>query len=323
MGPEQREALRLGRGEVVRLEDARQDGGRHHLVLAEGAQPADRLDRRVVVDPLVRVGHRVRDLALDGHAAPVPQPDHQVRLAAAEVHLRAELARAGRLLQRPDRARRAGTWANPAATRAPATAPSWPSLASLRRRVRIRSVAISVAVASTAAWRSCLAGLAPLADPGEAAAVQGAQHAVDDAGSRPRGRRAGAPGPGWCGDHPQVVGGDGRPGGEAQRLQQVLGGGHLERPLAQLGQVHRQLDQLVGRVQVVVDVGEVLVEGLLLALVPEALHRRRDLALQVVGAPARGRQEGGVHPAPAAGRKGSGMHSRSISRGSNLVRPPA
>ena len=43
-------------------------------------------------------------------------------------------------------------------------------------------------------------------------------------------------------------------------------------------------------------VGEVLVEGLLLALVAEALDRRLDLALQVAGAPARGRQEGRVHP---------------------------
>src|ERR1700733_111940 len=60
---------------------------------AELVSPCDRLGGRIVVDALIRVRGRVRDLAFHRHEPPVPQADRHVGLPAGHGYFSAELAR--------------------------------------------------------------------------------------------------------------------------------------------------------------------------------------------------------------------------------------
>ena len=179
VGPEEREPVGLGLSERRRLVDAGEDRGGHdlvapktssHLTALTAASLFTRLYELVLeFDTLHSSGMRRRSQrpmtrsafrppkSTSWQNSPGPGASSSVRIVDG-----------------------GGTRRNPAAMSADATAPSWSSFASLRRSVRVRSVARSAAVACTAACRSASVGLPLLGDPGEAPAVEAEQHGVDD-----------------------------------------------------------------------------------------------------------------------------------------------
>lgn len=209
---------------------------------------------------------------------------------------------------------RAGTSVRAAAASARATASSWRVLPSLRRSVLTRWLESSVAVASTAASRSWCVGGRPLSAQGKRARDPD-QHRLHHAGRHLGvGTQAGG-GEAGVGEGLEVVGRDRRGREVARRLQPPRVAEALE---VDLREVRGGGQQAAHRVLVVRERPLMLGERLAHPLLTECPDRHPARQLELVRRPAWG--SGGAHPHR---RRGSGMRRRSISRGSNLVRPPA
>ena len=280
-----------------------------------------------LMHPLDRVDVRVRHLALDRHAAPVPEADQHVGLAPSEGRSR------GRT--RPARARpRACGWPSgwaPRGTRRRAAPrrPRPPGGSSPRCGAACASfsVAISEAVARTAASRS-LAGSAPSAR----------QPRRSGAG---RGRRAPR-----LDDPPGGVGVDAerparQPGlARSRRRSSTEMNGPARKRRASRRRGSRTTSTARSRSWVRSTVSSISSSTVHVALleqrsvvVERLLEPRSRRKLSTAGATSpssrSGLQRGGGTKATATVRPrrraatGSGTSRRSISRGSNLVRPPA
>jgi hypothetical protein len=117
----------------------------------------------------------------------------------------------------------------------------------------------------------------------------------------------------------EVVGGDHRAGQVAEGFEKPSIRHDFQGGFIQAIQVGRLGQEILHDGPVLVEFPEVLVQRLLKPLLPKNGDRGEPLLLQLFAAPDRRRG----HPAISGIRAGEGTGMRSISRGSNFVRPPA